>query len=64
MKMNFSVYFAALVCTFGLIYAIPGGFSDVAEDNDTVKELAEFAVNELGSAFELTEIISAKKQVR
>ena len=63
-RMGFAVYFTALVCIFGMVSALPGGFSDVAEDNDTVKELAEFAVNELGSAFELTEIIAAKKQVR
>ena len=62
--MHSAVRFAAVACIFEMVYTLPGGFIDVAEDNDTVKELAEFAVNELGSAFELTDIIAAKKQVR
>ena len=62
--MCFTIYFTALVCIFGIAYAIPGGFSAAAKDDDIVKELAEFAVNELGPAFEITEIIGAKKQVK
>ena len=41
-----------------------GSFVAVPKDDDTVKELAEFAVKELGPEFELTEIIRASKQVR
>ena len=63
--MGFTIYLTALVCIFGIVQAMtPGRWVEVPKDDDTLKELAELAVKELGPVFELKEIIRARKQVR